>query len=104
MALYDNGASFQTKNEKGRLYVTDRNLVNNLNAEMLDGAHKSDFVKQGTVDGVDYGVSQSGKTVNLSGVSVVADKNSTFKIGNIIIASAADGEGVEGNAILIGLE
>ena len=105
MALYDNGASFQTTvAKKGKLTVTDRSLVDNLNAEMLDGAHKSDFVKQGTVDNVDYGVAQTGKNLNLSGVNIVADNTCTFKLGNIIIASAKDGQGVDGNAILICLE
>ena len=98
MALYDNGASFQIQNDKGKLYVTDRGKVVNLNAEMLDGTHKTDFLKQGTVDNVDYGISQNGKTLNITGVSATMDENSQIKLGNITIKSSDNG-----NGILIGI-
>ena len=99
MALYDNGASFETVDSKGKLYVKDRGMVDNLNAEMLDGTHKSDFLKQGTVDSVNYGIQQTGKTLSATGVSLVFDETSQFKLGNIVIKPSNGGRGV-----LIGFE
>ena len=93
--VYNNGASFQV----GALKVTDRNKVVNLNAEMLDGTHKTDFLKQGTVDNVNYGISQNGKTLSMSGETINLDTASQIKIGNIIIKSSNNG-----NGILIGIE
>lgn len=98
MALYDNGASFQTVDSKGKLYVKDRGMVENLNSEMLDGTHKADFLKQGTVDGVNYGISQNGKSLSLSAVTTTMDTTSQIKLGNIIIKSSDNG-----NGILIGI-
>ena len=107
--IYDNGAHL---NSSGALLVSSNELVQNLNADYLHGTQPKDFVRadfsssdaSAASSANFWGIEQKGKTINLSGVKIVADSTSQFKLGNIVIASATDGEGVDGNAILIGLE
>lgn len=103
--VYSSGAAFQTENNKGKLYVTDQGVVENLNADMIDGAHIANLVKQGTVDNVDYGLVQNGKTITATGINASAassamslsgsrlslDSNSVLKIGGIEIVAASNG-------------
>ena len=97
--VFESGSNFYQVNGEGSLKVTDRNEVANLNAEMLQGIHKTDILKQGTVDNVNYGISQNGKTLDMSGEEINLDTNSQIKIGNIVIKSSPNG-----NGILVGIE
>lgn len=96
---FTDGSKFYHINQKGSISVTDRSPVANLNAEMLEGAHKTDFVKQGTVDSVDYGIVQEGKSISMTGESIALDVTSKLKVGNIVIKPSDNG-----NGILIGIE
>lgn len=97
-SVYDKGAAFL----QGKLKVTDASQVENLNASALQGKQPKDFLQLGTT----FGITQSNKSTALSGVTVtqnsvnvVADTNSIFKIGNVVIKSSDNG-----NGILIGIE
>lgn len=97
--IYASGASFQ---QGGILTVTDTNVVKNLNASQVQGKEPKDFIQIGS----SYGLSQTGKTIEATGVnvsnastSIDFDANSTIKIGNVIIKSSDSG-----NGILIGIE
>lgn len=91
MAVYDNGASFRV----GKLYVSSTEQVDNLNAEKLCGKGPGDFIQTGD----NFGISQSGKALSMSGETVALDATSKIKIGNIFIQSCENG-----NGILIGIE
>lgn len=99
MSIYDSGAAFL---QGGKLQVTDKNEVDNLNAHQLQGKEPKDFIQTGSV----FGLTQSGKTATAAGVTVSNtsvnynfDANSTIKIGNVVIKSSNGG-----NGILIGIE
>ena len=91
MGLYDNGASFRGN---GRLYVTDQNKVENLNADSLHGEIPESFVKTSSAVSGASGISQSGNTLDMVGETIVFDKTSQIKIGNIIIKSSDNGNGI----------
>lgn len=96
--IYNNGASFQNENTPGKLYVTDRSMVSNLNAELFQNKEPADFLcidKSSSAS--TYGIKQSGKTITMAGETINLDSNSEIRIGNLVIKSA-DG----GNGILIG--
>lgn len=97
-SVYSSGASFQG----GALKVTDQGKVENLNASKLEGRGANDFIKT-----TNFGLSQStggvigatGVTVSSVGVTKNYDTTSTIKIGNVIIKSSDNG-----NGILVGIE
>ena len=93
-APYTNGAVLASG---GRLQVTDQNQVENLNASRLQGKVPTDFVNVGS----SYGITQNGKNVAASsvtvantGVTYTFDVNSTIKIGNVVIKSSDEGKGI----------
>lgn len=93
--IYDNGASFRSG---GKLYVTDPNKVDNLNAEKLQDETPESFVKTSSAVHGASGISQSGNSLSMTGETIVLDTSSQIKIGNIIIKSSDNG-----NGILIGI-
>ena len=88
--VYASGAAFQTENNKGKLYVTDQGVVENLNAAMLGGASRAAFVEQGPTKGI----TQNDKTLTMSGETINLDTASQIKIGNVIIKSSDNGNGI----------
>lgn len=97
-SIYNNGASFQNENTPGKLYVTDRDMVDNLNAELFQYKEPADFLCiDKTPSDSTYGIKQSGKTITMTGETVKLDSSSEIRIGYLVIKSA-DG----GNGILIG--
>ena len=97
--IYENGSVLT---QGGGLQVTDTKVVKNLNASQVQGKEPKDFIQIGS----DYGLSQTDKTIEITGVSVSNtstsinfDANSAIKIGNVIIKSSDSG-----NGILIGIE
>ena len=95
MALYDNGASLRSG---GKLYVTDPSKVENLNADKLRGETPDSFIKTSNAAQGGSGISQSGNQLNMTGENITLDLTSQIKIGNIIIKSSDNG-----NGILIGI-
>ncbi len=121
--IYTNGAALYNENGVGKLAVKTTQEVENLNSEFLQGKHASDFL--GVGEG--YGITQSGKTMNLTGttenknnvtenveggtkdehnvtetlrgLTKVFDTASVIKIGNLVIKSSDNG-----NGILVGIE
>ena len=89
-SVYDGGASFRI----GKLYVSDTDVVENLNSQKLQGKVPADFVQTGS----NSGISQSGKTISMAGETINLDTASEIKIGSVIIKSSPDG-----NGILIGI-
>ena len=97
-SIYNNGASFQNENNTpGKLYVTDRSMVSNLNAELFQNKEPADFLCIDKSSSATYGIKQSGKTITMTGETINLDNSSEIRIGNLVIKSA-DG----GNGILIG--
>ena len=92
---WTNGASLRNEQYGGRLYITDSQPVEHLNADMLDGAHRANLLEQGS----DFGITQTGKTLSMAGEIVSLDAASQIKIGNVVIKSSDNG-----NGILFGLE
>ena len=96
-SVYSSGASFQG----GAVKVTDQSVVSNLNVSKLQGKEPVDFIKT-----TNFGLSQStgiigatGVTVSSVGVTKNYDTTSIIKIGNVIIKSSDNG-----NGILVGIE
>lgn len=98
---YTNGASFQ----RDKLVVTNTGVVGNLNASYLQGKTPSDFVQVGNgfgitqsstgvigVTGVTTNVNSS--TTNITNSIVNIDTGSAIKIGNLLIQSSSNGDGI----------
>ena len=98
--IYSNGAVLyndEDDDNKGRLQVTSTQQVDNLNASFLQGKVPSDFIQN--VASGSTGMHQddaSNLTVKNETIKLV---NSAIKIGNIILRSADNGDG-----LLIGRE
>lgn len=124
--VYSSGAAFYNESGEGKVYVSSRDEVTNLNSELLQGKHAVDFLRVGAR----YGVSQDENTPKVIGFTGVThnktdviendingiktktgvtetesscvhilDAASTIKIGNLVIKSSNGG-----NGLLIGLE
>lgn len=124
--IYNNGAVLYNDNGVGKLALNSRDQVNNLNAELLQGKHANDFLSIGEDYGI---IQDDSDPKNLEFVGIthvknnvtenetnstktknrvteneincthVFDTTSVIKIGNLVIKSSDNG-----NGILIGIE
>lgn len=90
MALYDGGASFQG----GALKVTDTGIVENLNVTKLQNETPASFIKTSSAASGASGISQNGNALTMINETINIDTASTIKIGNLIIKSADNGNGI----------
>ena len=99
-AVYSSGAAFYTANNIGKLKTTSREKVDNLNAELLQGETPSSFIKTSSAASGASRITQGTNTLTFNNEVVqFTGADAKIKIGNVVIKSSADG-----NGILVGIE